>query len=273
MRTLGEPAVGRLLDEMTFLYHPPIETVRSLSPAVFFLYIPFHGIYNLSGRNFPVSEYMKQGERMPGTVKALVFLSSGLVLTVVVLILLTNIQYVVPLRASTGDTKVMKILADQCPVSDGLDFPVGPPDAKGYYDAQPFQKNYHLGEDWNGKGGGNTDLYDPVYSIADGIVVYAADAGGGWGNIVRIVHNIGTEASPVYIESLYGHLQNIDVELYQAVKRGKQIGTIGNLDGFYLAHLHFELRTNITIGNGFGYSANTSGYVAPTPFIQSHRPE
>ncbi|HEY9169431.1 MAG TPA: hypothetical protein VIN72_08085 [Lutibacter sp.] len=37
-------------------------------------------------------------------------------------------------------------------VSDGSDFPVGKPNAKGYYDAQPFGKNRHLGSDWNGKG-------------------------------------------------------------------------------------------------------------------------
>ncbi|MBL4587064.1 MAG: hypothetical protein JKX84_08430, partial [Flavobacteriales bacterium] len=30
-------------------------------------------------------------------------------------------------------------------ISDGFDFPVGPPDAKGYYNAQPFGKNEHLG--------------------------------------------------------------------------------------------------------------------------------
>ena len=103
-------------------------------------------------------------------------------------------------------------------------------------------------------------------------MVYAANAGGGWGNLVRVVHNIGSQENPVYIESLYGHLENIDVDQYQIVKRGQQVGTIGNVGGLYFAHLHFEIRTNITIGNGFGYSANTSGYVAPTPFIIAHRP-
>lgn len=38
--------------------------------------------------------------------------------------------------------------------TDGFDFPVGKPDADGYYNAQDFQENYHLGEDWNGNGGG-----------------------------------------------------------------------------------------------------------------------
>lgn len=37
-------------------------------------------------------------------------------------------------------------------VSNGFDFPVGAPNAKGYYDLQPFGKNFHLGEDWNAIG-------------------------------------------------------------------------------------------------------------------------
>ena len=31
-----------------------------------------------------------------------------------------------------------------------FDFPVGKPDAVGYYNAQEFTENDHLGEDWNG---------------------------------------------------------------------------------------------------------------------------
>ena len=88
----------------------------------------------------------------------------------------------------------------KCPVAGSFDFPVGPPNAKGYYNAQPFGKNDHLGEDWNGRKGGNSDLGDPIYSIADGIVVFAEDAGGGWGNVVRICHNIGTGKKPFYID-------------------------------------------------------------------------
>ncbi len=32
-------------------------------------------------------------------------------------------------------------------IVDGFDFPVGKPNAKGYYNAQKFTENYHLGKD------------------------------------------------------------------------------------------------------------------------------
>ena len=32
-------------------------------------------------------------------------------------------------------------IAADAPNADGFDFPVGPPDARGWYDAQPFGKN------------------------------------------------------------------------------------------------------------------------------------
>jgi murein DD-endopeptidase MepM/ murein hydrolase activator NlpD len=209
---------------------------------------------------------------LPAPIKAFAFLISGLVLAFLVLTLLTNSQHIVQAKTFPVEIDLEDLLKNKCPVADGFDFPVGPPDAKGYYDAQPFGANYHLGEDWNGKGGGNSDLGDYVYSIADGIVVYANDAKGGWGNVVRIVHNIGAQNNPVYVESLYGHLKDVLVNQFETVKRGQAIGTIGNLDGFYLAHLHFEIRTNIYLGNGMGYSMNTSGYVQPTAFIKAHRP-
>ena len=153
-------------------------------------------------------------------------------------------------------------------VTDGFDFPVGKPEADGYYDAQHFGANRHLGEDWNGKGGGNSDLGDPVYAIANGKVSFAKDVKGGWGNIVRIVHTL---PSGEQVESLYAHCDEIFVKEGETVKKGHKIGTIGTANGQYLAHLHFEIREKVGMPIGKGYSDDIEGYVNPSKFIYTNR--
>lgn len=150
------------------------------------------------------------------------------------------------------------------PSCDGFDFPVGAPDAEGYYDAQPFGVNDHLGNDWNGNGGADTDLGDPVHAVSSGVVIEATDHGGGWGNVVRIAHPCG-------VESLYAHLDTMSLIAGMTVGRGQQIGTIGDAHGRYRAHLHFELRDR-PLPLGEGYSRFRPGYLDPTYYIRSHRP-
>lgn len=158
------------------------------------------------------------------------------------------------------------------PLADGFDFPVGPPDAVGYYDAQPFGRNDHLGEDWNARTGGATDRGDPVHSIAHGVVTFAADVRGGWGNVVRVRHRYREESTTRDVESLYAHLDRIDVAVGDVVSRGDPVGTIGDAHGIYVPHLHLELRDVVGLSIGPGYSDDTTGYVAPTPFVRAHRP-
>jgi len=157
-------------------------------------------------------------------------------------------------------------------------FPVGIPAAKGYYIAQKFRvrnknfgNNYHLGEDWNGKGGGNTDLGDPVYSIAEGLVIFARDGGEGWGNVVRILHKIKNKNDTKFVESLYAHLEKMYIKEGMTVKVGHKLGTMGNVGGIYYAHLHFELRTKILLPLGGGYAENTDGFTDPSAFIKRMR--
>jgi len=166
-------------------------------------------------------------------------------------------------------------LADyaELPLASGFDFPVGAPTGTGYYKARGFWPNGHVGEDWNGKGGGNTDLGDPVYSIGDGIVVQSRDVRRGWGNVIIIRHVFMDKNSNVkFMDSLYAHLDSRNVVLNQIVKRGQRIGAIGNNRGMYLAHLHFETRKNLAIGMHRSSFAKTySNYYSPTSFIRSYR--
>ena len=152
---------------------------------------------------------------------------------------------------------------------DCLQLPVRP--VRAYYVAQGFGQNNHLGEDWNGRGGGNTDLGDSVYTLAPGRVTYAAEAATGWGQVVRVEHRISTTDGELRLESVYAHLDTMTVARGDIIEVNTQIGTIGDAHGRYLAHLHLELREHPGLPLGPGYAKNTSGYADPRAFIAAHQ--
>ncbi|MEN9974825.1 MAG: hypothetical protein RLZZ282_831 [Verrucomicrobiota bacterium] len=161
-------------------------------------------------------------------------------------------------------------------LADGFDFPVGKPNAEGYYKARGLRLRVpqHFGEDWNGRAGGDKDLGDPVYAIGDGIVTFAHNVAVGWGNVVitRHAYRDPTSASVKTIDVLSGHLDQMNVKTGQPVKRGQQIGTIGNNFGMYPAHLHFEIRYDLSIGLARANApADTLHWADPTQFINQHR--
>jgi murein DD-endopeptidase MepM/ murein hydrolase activator NlpD len=158
-------------------------------------------------------------------------------------------------------------------VANGFDLPVGKGTGEGYYVFRGYAPNAHQGEDWNGSGGGNSDLGDPVYATADGVVVYSEDYRRSWGNLVIVRHAYrGTDGSIQICDSLYAHLDRRSVRLYQMVKRGQQVGTIGTAHGIYTAHLHFEIRKNLRIGpNQIAFARDYSNYFSPRQFISTRR--
>lgn len=170
---------------------------------------------------------------------------------------------------SQKDLSTYDSVFDQFPQyeSTGFVFPVGDNSYHGYYNANKFDVDNHLGDDWNGKGGGDTDLGDPIYASASGYVFYARDTGiESWGNVIRIVHKHNGK----YYETLYAHCDKINIKENTMVPTGGRIGTIGNANGQYPAHLHFELRDDVTLGLGRGYSINKRGYLNPTAFIEAN---
>lgn len=173
-------------------------------------------------------------------------------------------------RAEGGNHQVKINLAD------GFDYPVGKPNADGYYKARGLRlrRPYHFGEDWNGRGGGDSDLGDPVYAIADGIVTMAADLRRGWGNVVitRHAYRDPKTGEVKYVDTLNGHLHKMLVKTGEKIKRGQKIGTIGSNRGMYPAHLHFEMRHNLSIGMHRSSVPSTLKHWAdPTKFIEAYR--
>jgi murein DD-endopeptidase MepM/ murein hydrolase activator NlpD len=166
--------------------------------------------------------------------------------------------------------------AQKINIADGFDFPVGKPNADGYYKARGLRLRTprHYGEDWNGRGGGDSDLGDPVYAIADGIVTFAHNVHQGWGNVVLTRHAYRDPATGQvkYCDTLNGHLNEILVKEGEQIKRGQKIGTIGSNFGMYPAHLHFEIRHNITIGmQRNGVPSDLANWADPTQFINKYR--
>ena len=155
---------------------------------------------------------------------------------------------------------------------DGFDMPVGKPDAEGYYRSRGLIVGRHMGDDWNGNGGGNTDLGAPVYATAHGLVIYSRDARMGWGKTVIVRHAYWEGGKWNYADSFYTHLHQMFVREGQQVRRGQLVGSIGTNRGMYTAHLHFEIRKNLRIGiNQGSYRKDLSNYFKPYEFILGRR--
>ena len=187
-------------------------------------------------------------------------------------------------------------LKSEIPISDGFDFPIGDANAKGsytdqatgkthndWYIATKFGEQYALGihpaEDWNGRGGGNTDYGQDVFAVANGRVKFAQNYGQPWGNVVVIEHIFYENHEKQKILSLYAHLSELKVKAGQEVKRRQVIAAIGqDPNKTFAAHLHLELRWDESLTPSYWPSSNGKDlawikerYAHPSNFINSHR--
>lgn len=143
------------------------------------------------------------------------------------------------------------------PEAPRFDAPMGSENGALTYNAQKFWEmndkrgGHHTGDDLNGIGGMDTDLGDPVYATADGLVVYSGEPSPGWGKILVIGHRTNDGR---LLQSMYAHLLRIDVPVGSIVARGRKIGLVGTANGYYPAHLHFEMRESDGVDIGGGYS-------------------
>ena len=162
----------------------------------------------------------------------------------------------------------------QIPQALRFDPPLGSDHSGLVYNAQKFWEmndkrgGHHTGDDLNGIGGMNTDQGDPVFCTADGRVIYAGEPSPGWGKLVVIAHR-AADGRPLH--SMYAHLQCIYVARGALVPRGGRVGTVGTANGYYPAHLHFEMRTSDGVDIGAGYAMFPLNRLDPAATIASLR--
>jgi len=181
-------------------------------------------------------------------------------------------------------------------LAEGFDFPVGDEDGKGSYQgpsgkqyhgwyiatrtAERYSLGIHTGENWNGKGGGNTDLGQPVYSIATGVVVAAENYAAPWGNVVVVQYRYLENHKIQQIYGVFAHLDKIAVKKGEVLSKRQQLGTIGTGGGAYPAHLHIEIRKQALADYSVSYWLGDHGkntqwlkknYQDVFPFIHRHR--
>jgi murein DD-endopeptidase MepM/ murein hydrolase activator NlpD len=116
--------------------------------------------------------------------------------------------------------------------------PIGYPSNYGInsrygYRSDPMRRGrveFHSGIDFKGRKG------DPVKSTADGKVIIAGWFQG-YGKCVKIRHKNN-------LETLYGHLSKVNVEVGQMVSTGQVIGKVGSTGHSTGNHLHYEVRKN-----------------------------
>ena len=114
--------------------------------------------------------------------------------------------------------------------------------------------NDHLGNDWNGNDGGDSDLGDPVHAIAAGVVSEATDHGGGWGNVVRVVHACG-EVPGHEVESLYAHLDTIEVRPSTYFATALAVVGLGLLIGTWVGRARWLILLGVPLSMALGISA------------------
>ncbi|MCH7403249.1 M23 family metallopeptidase [Belliella kenyensis] len=89
-------------------------------------------------------------------------------------------------------------------------------------------RKMHTGVDFSAPQG------TPIYATGDGVVSDVKTVFGGYGKYIEIDHGFG-------FVTRYAHMHEFKVRKGQKVKRGDQIGTVGNTGSSTAPHVHYEV--------------------------------
>lgn len=117
----------------------------------------------------------------------------------------------------------------------------------GYVEEQgAIQGRYHNGTDYGLPCG------TPLVACADGTVVFAGWDTTGFGNRISVDHGDG-------VQTLVGHLQQIDIKVGQKVTRGQHVGLSGTTGNSTGCHTHWSVQVG-------------DEYVSPIPYLNAPLP-
>jgi murein DD-endopeptidase MepM/ murein hydrolase activator NlpD len=74
----------------------------------------------------------------------------------------------------------------------------------------------------------------PIYATGDGVITRITTEFGGYGKSIIIDHGFG-------FSTRYAHMNDFKVKKGQKIKRGDQIGTVGNTGSSTAPHVHYEV--------------------------------
>ncbi|MBK7585606.1 MAG: M23 family metallopeptidase [Myxococcales bacterium] len=147
------------------------------------------------------------------------------------------------------------------PVGDKTTYPAGGwqvSQVLGNYLYSPPFVGGHLAEDIFNPNGASANA--PVYSVADGVVVYAGSNSSSYKNTVMIKHDLGNGQK---VCSFYGHLWPPVVSKGQSIKRGQKIAEVMDWVYFYgteNSHLHYVIVTEALCDQALAGSGGLCGY-------------
>jgi murein DD-endopeptidase MepM/ murein hydrolase activator NlpD len=179
-------------------------------------------------------------------------------------------------------------------MADGYDSPIGTSserledkvwpgywfDATGYavrYFRDTPNEAYHTGADLNlNRPYWDADAHSPVYAAASGVVTFAGRLVS-WGQVIIIRHDPLVSTGQV-LYGRYAHVDSPRVKAGDRVQRGQQIANVGDADGIFPYHLHFDLSPTAALERApwdwpkLDLNRVLADYIDPRQFVEDNRP-